>query len=64
MATKEGLVQLVLENCQEEGGKKRMSCEAAFELAKQHQIEIAAIGKVCDELKIKIVKCQLGCFGG
>ena len=40
----------------------RLSCEKAHELAKKHNISLQEIGALCNELKIKIASCQLGCF--
>ena len=61
---KKNLVQIVLEACEEKAGKKRLTCAVAFGLAKKHQVKIGKIGEICDEQGIKIVACQLGCFGG
>jgi len=41
---------------------KRLSCEKAHELAKELNTSLQEIGKLCNELKIKIAACQLGCF--
>ncbi|MDA8101257.1 MAG: hypothetical protein M0042_16680 [Nitrospiraceae bacterium] len=40
----------------------RLSCERAHELGKELNVTLQEIGKVCNELKIKISACQLGCF--
>ena len=40
----------------------RLSCEKAHELVKELNISLQEIGALCDELKIKIADCQLGCF--
>jgi hypothetical protein len=40
----------------------RLSCERAHELAKELKVPLGEIGSVCNELKIKITACQLGCF--
>ena len=40
----------------------RLSCENAHALAKELNASLQEIGKVCNELKIKISACQLGCF--
>jgi hypothetical protein len=40
----------------------RLSCERAHELAKELKISLPEIGALCNELKIKIAACQLGCF--
>ena len=40
----------------------RMPCARAFQLAEECGLSRARIGKLLNELKIKIVQCQLGCF--
>lgn len=40
----------------------RLSCEGAHELGKVLGVRLEEIGAVCNELKIKIKDCQLGCF--
>jgi hypothetical protein len=40
----------------------RLSCESAHELAKELNTSLQQIGALCNELKIKIAVCQLGCF--
>ena len=42
--------------------KLYLSCSMAFSLSEKYQISRADVGKLCDELKIKITNCQLGCF--
>lgn len=41
---------------------QRISCQTAFELAEETGVSRAEIGRLLDELKIKIHSCQLGCF--
>ncbi len=40
----------------------RLSCERAHELAVELNTSLQEIGVLCNELKIKIADCQLGCF--
>ncbi len=40
----------------------RLSCEAAHSIGKELNVPLKAIGAVCNELKVKITACQLGCF--
>ena len=40
----------------------RLSCERAHDLARELNVSLREIGAVCNELKIKISACQLGCF--
>ncbi|MDD3581852.1 MAG: hypothetical protein PHW74_12630 [Desulfobacca sp.] len=40
----------------------RMPCARAFQLAEEWGLSRARIGELLNELEIKIVQCQLGCF--
>jgi hypothetical protein len=40
----------------------RLTCGKAHELGKELNVTLREIGEVCNELKIKIAACQLGCF--
>ena len=40
----------------------RLSCGKAHDLAKDLHISLRELGELCNELKIKITACQLGCF--
>ncbi len=40
----------------------RLDCEKAHALAKDLNVPLRQIGLLCNELKIKIAACQLGCF--
>lgn len=40
----------------------RLSCEKARALAEELNIPLREIGAICNELKIRISACQLGCF--
>jgi hypothetical protein len=44
------------------GQRKRLTCAEAFELAEQYDVKVAEIGRICNQNKVKICKCQLGCF--
>jgi hypothetical protein len=44
------------------GEDNRLACGDAFRIAADLDISVAEIGRVCNELGIKIVACQLGCF--
>lgn len=43
-------------------GKKIIDCAAAFTLAEKHGLTRKAMGELCNQAKVKIVSCQLGCF--
>ena len=40
----------------------RLTCEKAHELGKELEVPLRDIGVICNELKIRITACQLGCF--
>ena len=40
----------------------KVPCKALLALAAQAQVPPAKVGQLCNELKLKIVSCQLGCF--
>lgn len=40
----------------------RLSCEKAHNLSRELNVSLQEIGAICNELKIKISSCQLGCF--
>lgn len=42
----------------------RLPCAVAFEIAEELDVPITEVGQAGNELGIKIVDCQLGCFGG
>lgn len=44
------------------GAEKRLPCAVAFKIAKDLDVPVAEVGRTCNELDIKVVGCQLGCF--
>ena len=40
----------------------RLTCEKAHSLSEELKVPLHEIGALCNELKIKISACQLGCF--
>ncbi|MBI4296145.1 MAG: hypothetical protein HY667_03395 [Chloroflexi bacterium] len=40
-----------------------LSCAIAWEIAKKHRINRLSMGEAVDMLGVRIVDCQLGCFG-
>jgi hypothetical protein len=41
----------------------RLACRAALAAAARLGVGAARIGRICDAHDIRIVDCQLGCFG-
>ena len=44
------------------GDEKRLGCGEAFKIARDLDVSLAEVGRTCDELGIKMMQCQLGCF--
>lgn len=40
----------------------RISCHSARKIAEELKVPYREVGQAADELKIKIVQCELGCF--
>ncbi len=40
----------------------KLSCPAARKIAEELGVPPQKVGEVCNELKIKLYGCQLGCF--
>jgi hypothetical protein len=65
MDKKEQLIDAVLKSAKgqhQPDGRKQLTCDEAFELAKKYEAEIIEIGRICNQHNIRICKCQLGCF--
>ena len=45
-----------------EDGKLKLACADALKLAEKFGVKPTAITRICNQRKIKICKCQLGCF--
>lgn len=56
------LINAVLEQSQKAGRPKKLRCIEAFEIAKEFDVELIEIGRICNQKNIRICKCQLGCF--
>jgi hypothetical protein len=52
----------IVEAIQTASRNSRLSCEKAHEISAALNVSLKEIGEVCNELKIKIAACQLGCF--
>jgi hypothetical protein len=48
---------------EESGVKDQLPCAKAFQIAEKYGIPKMDIAKYCNKHKVKIRKCQLGCFG-
>lgn len=61
--TQAELTKQVLEYATQVDGPPRLSCHRAHVLAEESAVSLQVIGTICNEQGIKIVNCQLGCFG-
>ena len=50
------------ERIQAEADNSRLPCRKAIAIAEEAGLKPADVGKACNELEVKIVECQLGCF--
>lgn len=56
--TREKIVEVIRSS----SAGNRLTCEQAHALAKGLNVTLQELGALCNELKIKISACQLGCF--
>jgi hypothetical protein len=56
--TREKIIEALLAS----SAGNRLTCEQAHDLAKELKVSLQELGALCNELKIKISACQLGCF--
>ena len=40
----------------------KLPCAVAFKIAKQHKVAPRQVGDAANQLNIRIMNCQLGCF--
>lgn len=45
-----------------EAREERLLCSQAFSIAGELNCELADVGRLCNELGVRITSCQLGCF--
>ena len=62
MKSDEELVAAVVARSQEAQGRRSLTCAEALALAAELDVEAARIGRICDQEKIRLCACQLGCF--
>jgi len=55
---KDELMNILLEKAKD----KKLPCKLAFKISEEHNIPLKEIGNMANELGIKIIECQLGCF--
>lgn len=52
----------ILEKLQQIASDGKISCTDARKLAEELKVHPSVVGELCDEAKIKIIGCELGCF--
>lgn len=52
-------LEAAIKNKLEDG---RLPCAKAFEIAKEQKVSRQQVGEICNRARIKISRCQLGCF--
>ncbi|SHF19852.1 hypothetical protein [Desulforamulus putei] len=52
----------IIEALKEAAKEGRLSCTAARKIASEFNVPPKVVGDLCNELKIKIKACELGCF--
>lgn len=62
MSGNEKLIEAVKAAAVDTDEKKMLTCASALELAEEFGVDATEIGRICNEEKIKLHKCQLGCF--
>lgn len=50
------------EKVKERAKDGKISCPQARQIAKELGVPVLEVGHACDELKIKLYACELGCF--
>ena len=45
-----------------EAETQKLPCKQAFAIASEVDCSLSEVGNTCNELGVKIVGCQLGCF--
>jgi len=52
----------IMEFVETKDGKLRLSCGKAHDIAKEYEVELSKIAKICEDKNIRIYSCELGCF--
>lgn len=58
MITEEKIKELIQAQAQE----NKITCAQLHEIGEIHGVSLEKLGEITDSLKIKITRCQLGCF--
>ncbi len=56
------IIQELKSKCTNKNNQLLIDCAEARKISKKLAITHIEIGKICNEEKIKIINCELGCF--
>ncbi|AZV56651.1 hypothetical protein [Clostridium sp. AWRP] len=56
------ILEAIESRCKIKNNKNCLACSDAYKIAEELKVNVSDIGKLCNENKIKIIACQLGCF--
>lgn len=52
----------IFEEIKKRATNNKLPCRVARQIAEDLSVSYREVGKAADELKVKIVNCELGCF--
>lgn len=55
-------MEIIEKYCELKDDRKFIKCANAFKAAEEIGISVGEVGKLCNNNKIKMMGCQLGCF--
>lgn len=55
-------MEIIEKYCELKDDRKVIKCANAFKAAEELGISVGEVGKLCNNNKIKMMGCQLGCF--
>ena len=58
----EEIIDAILEKTLKDDEKEKLLCASALKIAEQFGVKPLEIGRICNQKKIRIIHCQLGCF--
>ena len=62
MGSEQEMVEAVKQAAVERDGRMTLRCADAFAVAERFGAARPSIGQICNDNRIRIVQCQLGCF--
>jgi len=55
-------LEIIEKYCELKDDRIFIKCSNAFKAAEELNISVTEMGKLCNQNKIKVLGCQLGCF--